>query len=163
MSKHRITIPVLMALILVFLIPDLRHAISYNSSGSLIPAAIVGFIIGLAISYPCIRWVRRNQQEGKVRIGYGTMGVVVSGWLGITLIAWLAAGRLIPGFCALLMEIGPNDCIAAVPIFQASTELTWLISLYLWGIVFERGKGYRLKYHIPIFDYAQEKKRSRSK
>ena len=161
MAKHRVAIPVLIVLILALMIPDLMHAYTYNSSGSLIPAAIIGFIIGLAISYPCIRWVRRNQQEGKVLIGRGAMGVVVFGWIVIMLIAGLAAGRFIPGFCTLLMEKGPNDCIAAIPIFQASIELIWLISIYLWGIIFERKKGYRLKYRAPIFDFAQEKIRSR--
>ena len=137
-------------------VPDIFYAIKHNSSGSLLPAALVGFIFGAVLCYPCIGWIKHNQQEGKVRIGYFAEGVIVIGWIGIVAFSWLVAQRMVPGFCVLLREKGPNDCIAAAPVFQTTIEVTWLSILYVWGILFERRIGDRLRFRIPLFDYAQE-------
>lgn len=150
MVKHRVHIPIILGLSFgVGLAPDFLHAVSYNSLVSLIPAIILGTVIGGILGSGCLIWIRRHAVDGVVTLGVGATVIIA---LYALVIYVIPSSSFTPPseFCSVLLAKDNVDCGYKSFLIQSVSDFTLLVSFYLGGIWFEQAMKKRIIYRFVL-------------
>lgn len=154
--KHRRALPFFIVFVLIIGMPDISYAIRNNWTGSLFSTIFLGCVVGYLLCLPCMRWIVKNQKDGKVTLGYIAEIVIILGWLGTASVVWLADNNIIRGYCKMLSVESPNDCISSLAIFSTFIDVSFFFVLYIWGIWYERKIGHRIIYFEPLLEHFKQ-------
>jgi len=157
--NHRRDTPFIIAVFLLLgIFPDIKNAIINNKMGSLIPALLIGGLVGGALSYGSASWIKRNEKNGEVYFSFFNEASIIVVWLALISFWWPIVNKKFPKLCVALGANGVEKCIAEFSAFQSSLEGTLLCSLYVWGILYERRKSFRLVYRFQGFGKKKDMK-----
>lgn len=152
MIKHCYYLPSLIILSSLFgLIPTVANIVEYGTSRPFMPPIGQGFLVGVILFIVCTRWIRKSQSDGVVYLGWGSELIILFYVASTVAIAWLLYTR-VSWICFLLVASEPNQCAIAFSAFRSSTELAFLVGIYVWGLGYERRTRSSLRYRMAFIE-----------
>ena len=146
MVKHRYYLPGLIILSsLLGLFPTVVDIGKYGPVRLFIPTVGEGLLIGTALFILCASCIKKSQSDGVIYLGWAVTFAVLfyvatiisGGWLVYTRMSWI---------CPFLMTSDPNQCAIAFSVFRSTVELSFLVEIYIWGLIYEKQIGRSLVY-----------------
>ena len=114
------------------------------------PFALLGLLAGGVLSFLCATWIRSHHLEGVVSARKGWFILIIVGYFGIDLAVRLYNHFKMPyNLCVLLGATSEIQCAVGHWILTISTDVAFVGSLLLWGILYEMQIGHRLIYRFP--------------
>ncbi len=111
-----------------------------------------GSLLGGSLNFLCLSWIKRKHVKGIVTLNIGILGVIALVFMAIGVLSLdsLITSKMLPHPCVFFFPGSDIWCAQQWSLFRVTGEVTWAMSLFVWGLVYERKIGYRLTYRIPF-------------
>lgn len=150
---HRLLLSIAMVFSVVGLYLQMAF-LTTLSSQVLLPTIILGILTGGGLCCVCALWIIHHHNQGIVTLRFGALGVIAIAIVifGIFSIKSLIGAGFFPHPCIWFSLEDIEACKEKGSIFQIIVEVSLVIFLFIWGLVYEKQIGHHLVYRIPFFE-----------